>query len=230
MNLLTTENAKTVKGIKKGFQTYILYLAPGKVSGYQVCPMADVCLELCLYTAGRGKMNHVQEARIRKTKFFFEYREEFMRMLVEDVKKAIKSSSRKNLTPVFRLNGTSDIRWELHPVTCPDTGMSYPNIMKMFPTVQFYDYTKLPNRRNIPENYHLTFSRSQSNNDHVIKAIQNNMNIAVVFDSLPETYMGRPVFNGDDTDLRFMDPSSIIVGLKAKGKARKDTSGFVVKI
>ena len=46
-------------------------------------------------------------------------------------------------------------------------------------------------------------------------------------EAMPETYLGRPVFNGDESDLRFLDPKNVIVGLYAKGKAKKDTTGFV---
>lgn len=231
MGLLSVENSKTIKGRKKGYQTFVLYLAPGKVSGYQVCPMAsDGCLNACLFTAGRGKTGSVRSARIRKTKRFFENRDEFMGTLVKEIKSAIKSSNREGFIPAVRLNGTSDIRWENYSVTCLDTGISYPNLMTMFPEVQFYDYTKLPNRRNIPSNYHLTFSRSEDNQANIINAIKNNMNVAVVFDKLPDTFMGLPVFVGDDTDLRFTDPRSVIVGLTAKGDAKKDYSGFVVRI
>jgi hypothetical protein len=126
------------------------------------------------------------------------------------------------MIPVFRLNGTSDIRWETIPVG------GYATIMEMFPTVQFYDYSKLPNRKNIPANYHLTFSRSESNDTHVVTAMENGMNVAVVFDKMPETYAGRTVIDGTETDLRFLDGKSVIVGLEAKGQAKKDTSGFVV--
>jgi hypothetical protein len=161
--------------------------------------------------------NAIQEARIRRTRFFFEDREAFMRALVSDVRKGIKQAERKGLIPVFRLNGTSDIRWESVEVD------GFRNIMEAFPTIQWYDYTKLTNRRHLPSNYHLTFSRSETN------VIPDGMNVAVVFQSLPETFAGRPVINGDDTDLRFLDPTGVIVGLKAKGRAKKDTSGFVVR-
>ena len=97
--------------------------------------------------------------------------------------------------------------------------------MMMFPQVQFYDYTKIPNRRNVPSNYHLTFSRSETNHQDVILS-QNN--VAVVFDVLPATYLGRTVIDGTETDLRFLDPQNVVVGLKANGKAKQDTSGFTV--
>jgi hypothetical protein len=112
-------------------------------------------------------------------------------------------------------------------------GVDYANIFAAFPNVQFYDYTKILGRKvkNIP-NYHLTFSAADGNDADVAKAIEQGYNVATVFgikktEPMPESYNGRPVFNGDDSDLRFLDPKGVIVGLYAKGKAKKDTSGFV---
>ena len=234
MKLLSTGNPKLMKGEKQGYLSFVLHLAPAKLSGYNTCPMASVgCASACLNTAGRGGMfkkgettNAIQKARIRKTVEFFENREGFMQTLVDDILAGIRQANRKGMTPVFRLNGTSDIRWETIPVYDynKDGIVWYNNIMEMFPTVQFYDYTKLPNRRDLPANYHLTFSRSESNE----ATIPADMNVAVVFDVLPDTFLGRPVVNGDDTDLRFLDPKGVVVGLKAKGKCKKDTSGFTV--
>ncbi len=219
MKVLTLGNTKTVKGEKMGYLTFILHFAPATLSGYQVCPAASVnCTKVCLNTAGRGRFTAIQEARIRKTRWFFEDRDSFMDALVKDIHAAIRKADRENMIPVFRLNGTSDIRWETVSV------WGYRNVMELFPTVQFYDYTKLPNRRDLPSNYHLTFSRSESN-EHLIP---QDMNVAVVFDKLPDTFMGRTVIDGTDTDLRFLDPQNVIVGLLAKGKAKKDTSGFVI--
>jgi hypothetical protein len=219
MKLLTLGNTKTVKGEAMGYQTYIMHLAPSTLSGYQTCPMAsEGCASACLNTAGRGRFTAIQEARIRKTRWFFENRESFMAQLVKDIQAAIRKSAREGFTPVFRLNGTSDIRWETVAV------YGFRNIMEMMPAVQFYDYTKLPNRRNVPSNYHLTFSRSESN-EHMIP---QNMNVAVVFDSLPDVWMGRKVIDGTETDLRFLDEQNVVVGLLAKGKAKKDTSGFTI--
>lgn len=221
MRLLGTGNTKTVKGEAYGYQTFIMHLAPSTVSGYNVCPMASLgCAAACLNTAGRGQFKKTQAARIAKTRWFFQDRTTFMAQLIKDVEAGIRKAKRENLIPVFRLNGTSDIRWETIEVP------GAPNIMNLFPTVQFYDYTKLPNRNNVPSNYHLTFSRSESNQQHVEAT---SLNIAVVFTVLPTTYLGRPVVNGVDTDLTFTYPSNVVVGLLAKGKAKKDVSGFVVK-
>lgn len=242
MKLLTVGNPKLVKGQKQGYLSFVLHLAPSTLSGYNVCPMASAgCAAACLNTAGRGGIfkkgestNNIQKARIRRTVMFFEQRDAFMATLVNDIKLGIKQAEKLNLVPVFRLNGTSDIRWETVEVTIG--GITYNNVMGLFPTVQFYDYTKLNNRRNLPANYHLTFSRSESNDadvNMVINGIEgirtsSDINIAVVFDKLPATFLGRPVINGDETDLRFLDPRRVIVGLKAKGKAKKDNSGFTI--
>ena len=177
MQLLTTGNPKVLKGTEQGYLTSILHLAPASLSGYNVCPMAsDGCRSACLNTAGRGGMvkvgettNAIQQARIRKTQFFFDNRTAFLTQLAKEIRSAIRLAEAHNLIPAFRLNGTSDIRWENY------------GIIEQFPTVQFYDYTKLPNRRNLPSNYHLTFSRSESNEQYVPMAFDNGMNVAVVF-------------------------------------------------
>jgi hypothetical protein len=219
MKFLTIGNTKTVKGEAMGFLTFILHLAPSWLSGYNTCPGASKgCIKACLNTAGRGRFTATQEARIRKTKLFFEDRENFMSQLVKDIEAAVRKAGREGMTPVFRLNGTSDIRWETVPVN------GFANIMEMFPNLTFYDYTKISNRRNIPSNYHLTFSRSESN-EHLIP---QDMNVAVVFDSLPDVWFGRKVIDGTETDLRFLDPQGVVVGLLAKGKAKKDDSGFTI--
>jgi hypothetical protein len=167
--------------------------------------------------------NVIQKARIRKTRYFFENREAFMEDLVSDIMRAVNYARRKGLTPVFRLNGTSDLSWEKYP-----TRYGAKNIFDQFPTLQFYDYTKVLGRKVAGiDNYHLTFSAADGNDSDVARAIEQGMNVAVVFDKLPDTYMGKTVFNADDTDLRFLDPKGVILGLKAKGRAKKDESGFV---
>jgi hypothetical protein len=226
VKLLGIANTKTMKGEKYGYQTYIMHLAPSTLSGYQVCPMASPgCASACLNLSGMGKFSNVQAARIAKTKWFFEDREAFMAQLVKEVEAAIRKSTRLGFTPAFRLNGTSDIRWEQYAVV--RNGVEYRNIMEAFPTTQFYDYTKLTNRNFVPSNYHLTFSRSETNYMETVRMMAQ-MNVAVVFDEIPDKYMGITVVDGTETDLRFLDPSFVIVGLKANGKAKKDQTGFTV--
>lgn len=238
MKLLTIGNTKTIKGEKYGYQTFILHLAPANLSGFETCPKRTAgCTAACLNTAGRGGMfkpggtNTIQEARKRKTRMFFEERKGFMEWLVKDIELAFKQSEKKGMIPVFRLNGTSDISWEKYEVV--RNGKTYKNIFEAFPFFQFYDYTKILGRKatNI-HNYHLTFSAADGNDADVKKAIEQGYNVATVFglkktQPMPETYNGITVFNGDDSDLRFLDPKGVIVGLYAKGRAKKDTSGFV---
>lgn len=233
MKLLSVGNPKTIRGEGRGYRTYILHLAPAKLSGYNVCPMASAgCAAACLNTAGRGRFDRTQAARIRKTRWFFEDRAAFMKQLVSDIYAAKRDAARASLTPVFRLNGTSDIRWENIPVPSMDLVPELENIMALFPNDQFYDYTKLSNRRLLPANYHLTFSRSESNDVATTEAIMAGRNVAVVFagKELPARYVGVPVVDGVKDDLRFLDPAGVIVGLLAKGKAKHDHSNFVVSV
>ena len=212
------------------YLTGILYLAPADLSGFQVCPHANLagCKEACLNTAGRGAFSNVQNARIRKTRLFFEDRAFFMQTLVADIQALKRKAYKMGVLPAARLNGTSDIRFEKIPVN------GAANIMELFPDVQFYDYTKNATRTGLPVNYNLTWSYSGANDKYagyMPKAIKNGMNVAVVFSGKqPETFAGIPVTNGDLHDLRFTDPQNCIVGLSAKGKAKKDHSGFVVQI
>ena len=239
MKLLSTGNPKVLKGMAQGYNTYILHLAPANLSGYETCAKRTTgCTAACLNTAGRGGMfkkgeftNVIQKARIRKTKMFFEDRIAFMALLVADVELGIKQSKRLNLVPVFRLNGTSDLSFEKYEVV--RNGQLFSNMFTAFPEVQFYDYTKVLGRKVAGiANYHLTFSAADGNDADVAKAIQQGYNIATVFGikktlPMPDTYLGVTVFNGDESDLRFLDPKGVVVGLYAKGKAKKDTSGFV---
>ena len=222
-------DAKTIKGEKYGYLTGILYLSPSDLSGVQLCPMAAAanCVFGCLNMAGRGQFNSVQAARLNKTKYFLQDQEAFMLDLVRDIKKLVNKAAKLNLIPVVRLNGTSDIRFENKTV------LHGRNIFEMFPEVQFMDYTKIPNRKDIPSNYDLTFSFSGADTfkKYNKQAINSGKRIAVVFrtaEEIPEYFEGMQVVNGDESDLRFLDPAGVVVALYAKGRARKDTSGFVV--
>ena len=228
--LLSTANPKIQKGTKLGYLTFILHLAPADLSGREVCPKRTAgCTQSCLNTAGRGGMfrkgettNMIQKARIRKTQYFFADRNAFMLDLAYDIQKAVRFAEKQGLIPVIRLNGTSDLSWEKYevPVFCTR------NIFELFPTVQFYDYTKVLGRKvkDIP-NYHLTFSRAESNESDVLLALAAGMNVAAVYDSIPEG-----MHSADETDLRFLDPKVGYIGLKAKGRAKKDYSGFVIRL
>jgi hypothetical protein len=228
-NLLTVSgDAKTIKGEKTGYKTAILYLSPERsiaqslpeFEGVNLCPSAtEGCAKACLQTAGRMRFTPAVNARARRTALYLTWPIEFFNQLHDDIMRFIAHSKRVGLRPCVRLNGTSD---------SPALAMRF---AKQFPSVQMYDYTKIdkPWTRQRP-NYHLTFSRSETNQTACLDALRNGVNVAVVFkqNPLPDLFWGYPVINGDANDLRFLDDSPSIVGLKAKGKARQDTTGFVI--
>lgn len=224
MNLLSLNNdAKTRKSNRKSNQylTAIQYLAPADLAGREtVCATAELagCKEPCLNLSGRGPMPAVQEARVRRTQLYFDDPEAYFDQLYNEVIAMESKAFRQGRVLALRLNGTSDIPWE------------HTGILEDFPHVQFYDYTKLPTRK-VPENYHLTVSYSGANEKYARKVLASHHNIAVVFrNELPIAWGGREVIDGDTHDLRFLDKPNVIVGLRAKGPAKKDTSGFVVDL
>jgi hypothetical protein len=206
-------------------ESVILHLSPSDLSGRNVCPFASAgCRSACLNTSGRGTMDSVQSARLRKTQLLFENKYEFWRLLVEDLERLSRRADKKGLQAVARLNGTSDLPWER--MRDPLSGLT---VFEMFPEVTFYDYTKVPGRRNLPKNYHLTFSLSEDNREQALSELADGRNVAVVFASehFPTEYMGYPVVSGVESDLRYLDAPGVIVALCAKGQAKTDTSGFV---
>lgn len=227
-------NAKTVKGQKQGYLTGILYIAPANLSGYNTCALAEKagCINACLNTAGLGGVySSIQEARIKKARLFFEDRNTFMHNIVLDISSLITKASKKGFIPLVRLNGTSDIKWE--NVGFNFGGVDYKNIFEFFPDIQFYDYTKIPNRDNLPDNYDLTYSYSGvlSYQKYLDIAIAKGMRIAAVFrteKNIPKRFKGMLCIPGDNTDIRHIEPKGVIVALYAKGKAKKDYSGFVI--
>jgi len=222
-------DAKTVKGLDAlGVLTGILYMAPADLSGFNVCSHCSPgCKGSCLNTAGRGAFGNVQAARLAKTLLFFEDRPAFRWNLEQDCAALVRKAERENLIPAVRPNGTSDLPYE----------RIFPELFEKFPAIRWYDYTKVPGRV-VPANYHLTFSRSEENDAACRAELQHGRNVAVVFSTpkgqpLPSTCCGWEVIDGDLTDVRFLDegkkgPGPYVVGLRAKGKARKDASGFVI--
>lgn len=237
-------NAKTVKGDGE-YETAIMYLAPASLSGSNVCPMAEQagCIAGCLNTAGRGRMSNVQIARVKKTKRYLTSRTDFMAELVDDLEGFVRYCARKGVKPAVRLNGTSDIQWEVAHFA--SRGDERGSVFELFPEVQFYDYTKVYKRayRELPANYALTLSYSGANERYAeavtTAAHETGANLAIVYrtKALRDYFVDklvqygetcRDVFDGDETDLRFLDPKGVIVGLYAKGAAKGDHSGFVV--
>lgn len=226
MHLLSVSaDAKTVRGEPYGFLTGILYLQPASLSGKNLCPGSSAgCREACLNYSGRSvAFPKIFAARKRKTEMFLKERETFMLQLASDISTLQIKAKKMGKKPVVRLNGVTDIGWESIPV------LGYKNIFRMFPKVKFVDYTKIARRlyANKEKNYHLTFSLSEENESAARKASENGYNVAVVFRDRPKKFWNKKVVDGDRHDLRFLDGKGVIVGLKAKAKAKKDKTGFV---
>lgn len=222
--LLSSANAKLEKGNAYGWKTLGLSLAPYTLSGSNLCPHASKgCAAACLYTSGHGRFDAVKNARLERTRRFLTDRAAFLEQLKIEIRKGERSAKRKGLRLAVRLNVMSDLPWY--------------NLIDMgeFQAVQFYDYTPNPKRMlewakgELPSNYHLTFSRKEDNGEAVNLALSHGVNVAAVFDKLPDEYAGKRVIDGDLSDLRFLDPRGVIVGLKAKGDGKKDSSGFVIR-
>lgn len=231
MNLLTKGNIKLIKTFRnKGYVQEGMHLAPHKTSGKNTCTHASQgCAAACLNTAGFGIYNKVQQARIKRTKLFFNNRQLFLEQLYREITNALKRHSKNGLVPSFRLNLTSDIAWE----SIKYNGKS---LMEHFPNVKFYDYTADHNRMlrflsgDFPKNYHLTFSRKENNDTACDIILGCGGNVAMVFNKLPKKYKGYRVIDGTTHDVRFMDPKNVIVGLLPLRKAKIDETGFVIKI
>lgn len=227
MKLLSKGNTNA-KTSKNEMETYILYLAPADTIGkVNLCPFASKgCMEGCLYTAGRGAFTNVQQARINKTKFWADDRLGFYIQLTRELLEIQARANKMNKKIAVRLNGTSDVdHLDLLNRLGGIDWLSSKWLM-------FYDYTKNPNmiKKYMGTNYHLTFSRSEENHGIAMTLLREGGNVAMVFaNEVPVEYSGFKVINGDATDLRINDERNVIVGLKAKGKAKKDVSGFVIK-
>jgi hypothetical protein len=240
--LLTYGNPKTDRSRAVGYLTAIMHLSPGNISGHETCRgRTRGCFAVCLNSSGHGgigalfdvagkllKTNAVQRARIARTRLFFEEPVTFWRKLVREIECHIKRAERLGLKPAVRLNGTSDIAWEseYHPEL-------HASIFTIFPQVQFYDYTKRADRMfvRLPRNYHLTFSRAETLKSKLdtMQVLHAGKSVAAVFrKTLPATWNGYRVVDGVSHDLRFLDPANVIVGLVAKGKAKRSDSGFVI--
>ena len=230
-NLLSTNNAKTIKGEKLGYTTYIMYLAPHTQNskGINLCSHASKgCAKACLFNSGAARFDRVQEGKVNKTEWFLDNRVEFLEKL--DAEITVIKNKRKHQTseniPTIRLNGTSDIPFEKFKIR------DGKNIFELHPTIQFYDYTKNHIRfeKELPSNYHLTFSLSEDNKVKSMELLNKGFNVAMVFgvkneSDLPTTYEGFKVVNGDESDLRFLDEDNVIIGLKYKLLTGKGTKG-----
>lgn len=235
MKLLTIKNPKTLKGEAQGYLTAILHLAPASLSGRNVCPWSTAgCREACINTSGYagmpgkdGATNPVQLARLARTALWWQNRSYFVEILTIEIQQHRARAERVGFRAAVRLNGTSDIPWE----------KVAPQLFTIFPDVQFYDYTKGRSRMatflagNFPTNYHLTFSRTESNDADCLGILANGGTVAIVQMGpyVPGWWCGASTIDGDASDLRFLDPPGSIVALKAKGRAKNDRTGFVIR-
>lgn len=252
MSILTFSSPKLDKGVKFGFLSAVLYLMPADFArltkrgedvkpgqrAFTLCPMAsEGCKASCLVTAGRASMakefdeqglpvNTIMQARQRRTREFLSDREGFVERLLPEIRLLIKRATREGKRAALRLNGTSDILWSQNAVVA-----AHIRPMVERGELTLYDYTKVAaNLYRAPAWYDLTLSRSEANASAVSEALENNHKVAVVFaGKLPATYLGHRVVDGDEHDLTFLHKGPIILGLKAKGRAKKDETGFVVR-
>ena len=229
-SILTTDNTKTKHGEDQNIFTGIVYMAPNTIGGRgNVCVDATAgCILGCLYSAGRGKFSNVEQARINRTQYFFDDNKAYMQQLIKEIESHIRKANKKNMVPAIRLNGTSDIPYER-------VKYDGKTLMEIFPELIMYDYTK-SKARALKQPYDLTFSRSGGNDGDCFEMLNSNVNVAVVFDrymgeSLPKTWRGYEVIDGDVSDTRFLDKRGVVVGLHLK-KTIKDVESlypFVVK-
>ena len=216
--LSVNADAKTKKGVKLGYLTGILYLAPANISGVNLCPGASLgCRAACLFTAGRGAFYSVTRQRVIKTLAYHMDKPRFIASLSNSIRLVVNKANKLGMLPAIRLNGTSDIMWE-HVA---------PQLFTEFSSIQFYDYTKIYGRMNsvLPFNYDLTFSQHETNAKLAGRVTKDGGRIAVVFNKIP-----KQAIDGDTHDLRFLDRKGVVIGLKAKGRARHDKTGFVIQM
>ena len=225
---LLSDGKTNAKTSKNAIKTYILYLAPSNLSGTNVCPYASPgCIEGCLNLTGMGVFSNVQAARINKTLIFKENRPKFYIQLANELLRIHDKAIKQNIDIAIRLNGTSDIDHLNELIR--HTGIDF--LDSFYSNLKFYDYTKNINmvKKYLNSKYKITFSRSEINDNLVHEVLAMGGNVAVVFkNELPDSYAWHKVINGDESDLRYYDPKNVIIGLKAKGKAKNDKTNFVI--
>ena len=226
--------SKHLKSLKYDELTLTVYMAPAKMSGYEVCPgrTAD-CTNLCLNQSGKNigpqkiKGDFINKCRITKTRLFYEERDFFMDWLIAEIEAAKRKAKRMTYKLSIRLNNTSDISPE-------EFTRNGKNLLEMYPDLQFYDYTKVPSRVKLMDkypNYDVTFSYTGYNLSKCQEMLLNKIRVAVVFKNVPEEWEGYPVIDGDAYDMRYKDDKQVIVGLKYKTVRNKLSSQvkFVVQ-
>jgi len=233
----TESNPKLVKGEKLGVLSKPHNLSPASESGWNMCAQASLgCIAACLHTAGNPVYLPAKiAARLQRTRAFMTSRKEYVALMAFEIEALERKAKRLNMLPAWRPNTTSD--YPFHSVALMVDGKAVKSLIHAFPDVQAWDYTKITKKALqwaaglLPDNYHITFSKSESNDSDVAKVLEAGGNVAVVFEkALPNTYLSKRVENGDESDARFLDRKGVVVGLKAKGSGKSDASGFVVRL
>src|SRR5262249_24587298 len=237
--IFSDDNAKAEKAAAFDYYNIIHYLAPADIGGPgDVCPNPSppgppACLGWHSGHGALGEANKLTDARLAKTRDFMTDRQNYLVRMVMEIARAKRYAAGKGLKLCVRLNGSSDIAWE--GIRLQPSGRT---LFEIYPEVIFVDYTKNPRRfaRALPANYHLTFSRSETNETVARLLLARGVNVAVVFAHKPAQWHGYEVIDGDESDLRHLDPraqpecAGYVIGLTPKGRnAKKDTSGFVVR-
>jgi len=225
-------SAKSAHGEQFNIFTAILYLAPGTLSGFNMCPFASAeCLEACLNRSGRAKLealaglNTIERARVLRTWLYLFNRPYFMGWLAAEIQAYRAKYDRPGNIFAVRLNGTSDIYWER-------VKNQELTVFEQFPGITFYDYTKVTSRMHSTKsikNYSLTFSYTGHNKAEALEVLENQGNVAMVFNvlrnrELPTTWNGYKVVDGDVTDYRPADCKGCVVGLRFKVTADQDVN------
>jgi len=253
--IFSTDSAKAIKAQEFGFLNAIHYLAPANLSAFNLCSHASPgCIALCLgwesgqagMVANDADMNSVRLSRIAKANRFMRDRAAYLLDFVRSIDNESAKAARMGFRLCVRPNGASDIAFEGIRFTIARNakgkaikvtlgGKDAKNIMDHYPEIPFVDYTKNPKRfdRVLPANYHLTFSRSETNEAVALQLLARGVNVAIVFSTVPTSWNGFTVIDGDKHDLRQLDPRGAVgtvIGLLPKGrKAKKDQSGFVIR-
>lgn len=216
-------NVKYAKSVGQAL-IYGLSLAPAGASGHQVCRWrTKACEAGCVAYSGKGGLAGIMEARVLKTRFLASEPQAFVTLVAHEIAKAVTRHGAEAIA--VRLNTFSDLPWE----------RLVPWLFERFAGVQFYDYTKAPDR-STPANYHLTRSATERmGDDEVVALVEGGQNVAVVMSpsrhkDLPATWNGLIVIDGDKTDVRYLDPKGVVVGLRAKGTMRRNPMGMVKEV
>lgn len=226
------------------------------ISKVNLCKKAtNGCATSCLYHQGILKnsdfaKNKIKIARIKRTFKFLLQRDEFFAQLIKEIKMLHKKATKEGLILAIQLNGTSDILWEKESFTFKEE--SFANLMSYFKEIQFFDYTKydiLKNRKKIPSNYHLTYSRAGLHKGVLVDSwefiqslLEQEIDVSVIFNKKMKTsilehsnFLGYKIIDADLNNCRVTDVhhrengKGLILVHEAAKKTDFNNSGFIIQ-